>query len=200
MSGTLNLLFQKALLVPPKSKQTGQVRDLVANKSSTFFMLLPISRTKESLVIMWSSPLWLVGSNLSNIENILPSDMKVQRIPPGSRQKQWPEAIKRCCKLLDNFDKSLKLPTLFSAVNPPENTWVSVEPHCWVLVDKGLVFWQIFAFFCRKIIRHGTACLQLEKMLLLLMIARNGRQLLELCYRGKFTVSIVASKNLTFFS
>ena len=89
MSGTLNLHFQKELLVPPKSKQTGQVRDLVANKSSTFFMLLPISRTKESLVIMWSSPLWLVGSNLSNIENILPSDMKVQRIPPGSRQKQW---------------------------------------------------------------------------------------------------------------
>jgi len=35
-------------------------------------------------------------------------------------------------------------------------------------------------------------------MLLLLMIAGNGRQLLELCYRGKFTVPTVASKNLTF--
>ena len=89
ISGTLNLLFQKALLVPPKSKQTGQVRDLVANKSSTFFMLLPISKTKELLEIMWSSPLWDVRSNLFNIGNILPSDMKVQRIPPDCRQKQW---------------------------------------------------------------------------------------------------------------
>jgi len=32
------------------------------------------------------------------------------------------EVIKRCCKVLDNFDKSLALPTLFSAQNPPENT------------------------------------------------------------------------------
>ena len=52
----------------------------------------------------------------------------------------YSEAIKRCCKLLDNFDKSLKLPTLFSAVNPPENTWVSFESCCRVLVDKGLIF------------------------------------------------------------
>ena len=34
------------------------------------------------------------------------------------------EVIKRCCKVLDNFDKSLVLPTLFSAQNPPENTRV----------------------------------------------------------------------------
>ena len=34
------------------------------------------------------------------------------------------EVIKRCCKVLDNFDKSLTLPTLFSAQNPPENAWV----------------------------------------------------------------------------
>ena len=33
------------------------------------------------------------------------------------------EVVKRCC---DNFDKSLKLPTLFWAKNPPENAWVSV--------------------------------------------------------------------------
>jgi len=34
------------------------------------------------------------------------------------------EVVKRCCKVLDNFDKSLKLPTLFWANNPPENAWV----------------------------------------------------------------------------
>ena len=37
------------------------------------------------------------------------------------------DVIRRCCKVLDNFDKSLKLPTLFWAKNPPENAWVSVE-------------------------------------------------------------------------
>ena len=36
------------------------------------------------------------------------------------------EVVKRCCKVLDNFDKSLALPTLLSAQNPPENTWVRI--------------------------------------------------------------------------
>ena len=36
------------------------------------------------------------------------------------------KAIKRCCKVFDNFDKSLKLPALFSAANPHEKTWVRV--------------------------------------------------------------------------
>ena len=36
------------------------------------------------------------------------------------------EVVKRCCKVLDNFDKSLPLPTLFWAQNPPENAWVCI--------------------------------------------------------------------------
>ena len=48
--------------------------------------------------------------------------------------------IKRCCKVLDNFDKSLKLPILFWAKNPPENAWVSVKTHRQVLVVKVLIF------------------------------------------------------------
>ena len=44
------------------------------------------------------------------------------------------EAVRRCCKVLDNFDKSLKLPALFWAANPPEKAWVSVEKHNRVLV------------------------------------------------------------------
>jgi hypothetical protein len=57
MSGTLSLHFQKKLLAPPKFKQTGRVQDLVASKSNAFFVPLPISKTKELPVIMWSSPL-----------------------------------------------------------------------------------------------------------------------------------------------
>jgi len=32
--------------------------------------------------------------------------------------------IKRCCKVLDNINKSLILPSLFWAGNPPEKVWV----------------------------------------------------------------------------
>src|SRR6185295_3158310 len=42
------------------------------------------------------------------------------------------EAIRRCCKVLNNFERSLKLPALpalFWAANPPEKTRVSVEKH-----------------------------------------------------------------------
>jgi hypothetical protein len=110
------------------------------------------------------------------------------------------EAVRRCCKVLDNFDKSLVLPALFSAVNPPEKTWVSVEKHYQVLVDMQFDLLMNPCFLCRRIIRHGTACLRLRKMLSLLMIVRSGRQLLDLCCRGKYPVSTVASKNLIFLN
>ena len=109
------------------------------------------------------------------------------------------EVIKRCCKVLDNFDKSLKLPATFSATNPPENTWVCVEKHYRILLDKVFSLLTNPCFLCRKIIRHGIACLHLQKMLLLLKIAGSEKQLLGLCCRRKYTVLIVDSKNLTFF-
>ena len=56
----------------------------------------------------------------------------------GTKDPTWlsPEAmshsavVKRSCKVLDDFNKSLVLPALFSAVNPPKRTWVSVKKHC----------------------------------------------------------------------
>jgi len=57
MSGTLNLRSQKEFLVPPRSKETGRVHDLVVSKSSASLEPLQIGKTKESPVIMWSSPL-----------------------------------------------------------------------------------------------------------------------------------------------
>ena len=50
------------------------------------------------------------------------------------------DVIRRCSKVLDNFDKSLKLPLLFWAKNPPENAWVSVEKNRRVLVIKVFIF------------------------------------------------------------
>ena len=50
------------------------------------------------------------------------------------------DVIRRCCKVLNNFDKSLKLPILFWDKNPPENAWISVEKHRRVLVIKVFIF------------------------------------------------------------
>ena len=52
MSGSLNLHFQKEFLVPPKSKKTGRVMDLVAYKLSASSKPLQNGKIKESLVIM----------------------------------------------------------------------------------------------------------------------------------------------------
>ena len=46
------------------------------------------------------------------------------------------KVVKRCCKVLDDFDKSLVLPALFSAVNPPESTWVRIRKYYRVLIGK----------------------------------------------------------------
>jgi len=88
MLGTLNPRFQKELLVPPKSKKAGQVKDLVASKLKAFFVLSPLSRTKELLEIMWSSLLLVDESNLSNSENILPLGTKAYRTLLGCLQNQ----------------------------------------------------------------------------------------------------------------
>src|SRR6185312_2538082 len=89
MSGTLNLHFQKGLLVPRKSKKAGQVKDLVASKLKPFFVRLPLLRKRESLEIMWSSHLSVAGHSLSSCESILPLDLKVRRMPLGCPLNQW---------------------------------------------------------------------------------------------------------------
>ena len=83
MLGTLNLNFQKELLAPPRSKKASREKDLVAGKLKSFCVLLPLSRAKESLEIMCSTPLLVVESNLSSSESILHLDMKARRTPLG---------------------------------------------------------------------------------------------------------------------
>ena len=86
MLGTLNPHFQKELLASPKSKKAGRVKDLVASKLKSFFVLLPLSRTKDSLEITWSSLLLVDESNLSSSESILPLDMRAHKTPLGCLQ------------------------------------------------------------------------------------------------------------------
>jgi len=72
----------------PKSKKTGRVKNLVASKSKSFFVSLPLSKAKESLEIMWSTHLLVVEFNLSSSESILPLDMKARKTPLGCPQSQ----------------------------------------------------------------------------------------------------------------
>ena len=114
--------------------------------------------------------------------------MKAYRTPLGCIQNQW----------LDNFDKSLTLPTLFWAQNPPENAWVCVlktmSSTCSYLWSSD----KFFASFCRKTISPGIVWLQLLQMLIL-MRARNGRRLPDLCCIEKFHILMPASKYMIFY-
>ena len=61
------------------------------------------------------------------------------------------DVIKRCCKVLDNFDKSLTLPTIFSAQNPPEDAWVHVlDTMSSTCSWPFLIFWLSIGFFLQK--------------------------------------------------
>ena len=112
----------------------------------------------------------------------------------GTKDPTWlsPEAmshsevVRRCCKVLDDFDKSLVLLSLFTAVNPPEKTWVSIEKHCRVLGGElfGILMNFLFAEELQDMVLHAS------------LFKRSVKQLLDHCCRGKYIVSIVASKNL----
>ena len=110
------------------------------------------------------------------------------------------EVIKRCCKVLDNFDMSLILPVLFWAGNPPENFWVSFSKHIRLLVRVIPFAFLMKPLFCRRITNHGTVCLHLQLMppSLVAIMIKSRRQLLDHCCRGKYIVSTVASKCLAF--
>ena len=47
----------------------------------------------------------------------------------SSEKVNYSDLFKRCCRVLDDFDKVPTLPMLFSAANPPENTWVSSRQY-----------------------------------------------------------------------
>ena len=97
------------------------------------------------------------------------------------------EVIKRCCKVLDNFDMSLILPVLFWAGNPPENFWVSFSKHIRVLVRIIHFAFLMKPLFCKRITKHGTVCLHLQLMLpsLVAIMIRSRRHPLDHCCRGK---------------
>ena len=137
MSGTLNLHFQKEFLVPPPQVQENwtslgpggqQVIAQVKNKGVT----------GDHVVFSF------VSRRIQPLQHRQHPSFRYEGIEDATRMSQEPMAhsdvIRRCCKVLDNFDNSLELPILFWAKNPRENAWVSVEKHRRVLVIKVFIF------------------------------------------------------------
>ena len=67
------------------------------------------------------------------------------------------DLFKRCCKVLDDFEKVPALPPLFSAANLLENAWVSSRSS--YLSTSFFVFFQIFDMILLQINYKMWHCL-----------------------------------------
>jgi len=107
-------------------------------------LLRVIAQVKNKGVIGDHVVFSFVSRRIQPLQHRQHPSFRYEGIEDATRMSPEPMAhsdvIRRCCKVLDNFDKSLKLPILFWAKNPPENAWVSVEKHRRVLVIKVFIF------------------------------------------------------------
>ena len=140
-SGTLNLHFQKEFLAPPSPWKLVEYRTWWPT-SRVIAKLKSKGVTGDHVVFSF------VSCRVQPLQHRQHPAFRYEGTQDPATMSPEPmaqsEAVKRCCKVLDNFDKSLKLPTLFWAKNPPENTWVSV----WQTLPstlKFLIFWWVLA-------------------------------------------------------
>ena len=120
MLETSNLPSQKEFLGSPKSERAGGEQVDCILKAIAHLKNKGITRDHVvfSFVSRWVQPLQHQKHPAFRYEGT----QDPTRMSPEPMAQS--EVVKRCCKVLDNFDKSLKLPTLFWANNPPENAWV----------------------------------------------------------------------------
>ena len=147
MLGTLNPHFQKGLLVPPQVQESGSSRGPGGKQIEAILRAVSIIKkkgvTRDHVVFSFISrrtqPLQLRKHPAFRYEGTQdPTRM-------SSEPMAQPEVVKRCCKILDNFDKPLTLPTLFSAQNHPKNSWVRA------LDTMSSTCSQPFSIFCLSI-------------------------------------------------
>ena len=145
MLGTLNLRFQKEFLAPPWrpppqvqacSSRTGPSGDQVKCHLDAIAMLKCKGITSDHVVFSFMSHRIQSVQRRKHPAFRYEGTKDPTRLSPEAMSHS--EVVRRCCKLLDDFDKSLVLPALFLAVNPPENTWVRFRKPCRVLVGKPL--------------------------------------------------------------
>ena len=154
MSGTLNLHFQEEFLVPPQVQENWSGKGPGGKQVECILKAIASWKNKGitgdhvvfSFVSSRVQPLQLRKHPAFRYEGT----KDPTRLSPEAMA--YSKAIRRCCKVHDNFDKSLKLPVLFWAANPPEKTRVSAKKHCRVLVDKVFDLLTNPCLFCSKII------------------------------------------------
>ena len=140
MSGTSNLHFQKGLLAPPQVQASWS--SIGPGGKQVECILGAIAKFKDKGVTGDHVVSSFISRRIQPLQRRKHPAFRYEgtqdptRLSPEAMARS--EVVKRCFKILDNFDKSLILPALFSTVNPPEKTWVSVKKYCQVLVDEHL--------------------------------------------------------------
>ena len=117
MLGTLNPHFQKGLLVPPQVQESWSSRGPCGKQVVAILRAIAIDKKKgvtgDHVVFSF------IGRRTQPPQLRQHPAFRYEGTKDPTRMSPEPmaqsEVIKRCCKVLDNFDKSLALPTLFSA-------------------------------------------------------------------------------------
>ena len=135
MSGTLNLHFLKGLLAPPQVQtswsSTGPGGGQVTCLLDALATLKKKGITGNHVVFSFVSRLIQLLQRWKHPAFRYEGVNDPTRFTPELMTRA--EVVRRCYKLLDNFDESLILPSLFWASNPPEKSWVSISKYYRVL-------------------------------------------------------------------
>jgi len=120
---TWNLHFQKEFLVPPQVQENWT--SIGPSGQQVECLLRVIAQVKNKGVTGDHVVFSFVSRRIQPLQHRQHPSFRYEGIEDATRMSPEPiahsDVIRRCCKVLDNFDKSLRLPILFWAKNPPEN-------------------------------------------------------------------------------
>ena len=131
MSRTLSLHFLREVLVPPQVRACWSSTGLGGGQVTC--LLNTIAKLKEEGITRDHVVFSFVSRRIQHLQHQKHPAFLYEGVKDPTRftleAMSRAEIVKWCCKVLDQFDNSLVLPALFSVVNPPENTWVSINKH-----------------------------------------------------------------------
>ena len=128
MSGTLNLHFLKGLLAPPQVQTSWSSTGPGGGQVTC--LLNALATLKKKGITGNHVVFFFVSRRIQHLQRRKHPVFRYEGVNDRTRFTLEPltraEVVRRCYKLLDNFDESLILPSLFWAGNPPEKSWVSI--------------------------------------------------------------------------
>ena len=115
MPGTLNLDFQKEFLVPPQIQESWSSNG--PGSEQVDCIMKAIAHLKNKGVTGDHVVFSFVSRRVQPLQLRKHPAFRYEGTQGPTRMSPEPmaqsEVVRRCCKVLDNFDKSLNLPTLF---------------------------------------------------------------------------------------